>query len=74
MQAVIIADADYQLMDPGDYNEICICIQAATTLGYDRNNMENMLNGWEASDGPHFDEPKGSPRFIDHVLSILRIA
>jgi len=71
VQAILVADAPYDLMDPGDYTELCIVIQAATTLGYDHNEIENALSEWEATDGPHFDEPDGKPRFTDHMLAIL---
>jgi len=74
MQAIVVADKPYNLMDPGDYSDLCLIIQYAVSLKYSTVDIENTLSDWEAGDGPHFDEAKGKPLFTEHVLAILGLS
>jgi hypothetical protein len=71
MQAIVVADRPYNLMDPGDYSDLCMIIQAGCTLGYNEEMMKNTLKDWEACDGPHFEEGEGVIPFTQHVLIML---
>jgi len=71
MQALIIADKPYGLLDPPDYSELCLIIQYCVSLAYSTVDLENTLSDWEAGFGPHYDEPEEKSQFTDHVLSIL---
>ncbi len=74
MQAIVIADKPYGLMDPGDYSELCLIIQYCVSTDHSTVDLENVLCDWEASDGPHFDEAEYKPLFTEHVLAILGLS